>query len=501
MDATILPMKTVAKINPEQEYENAKKLIEQASWSDPTKAIALDSSVDNLITAARVLMEREERRRGKKRPPKKNKPKGRSKGDTRKESKKLPSERYPELEIKEDIILPEHTPTCPCCSEIMKESGLFDTSEKLETVPQKYYILRSKRPKFNCSNCHGAMVNTPALASIVPTSNYGDSLIIDVALSKYCDLIPMERYAQIAYRNGLKDLPPQSLIGLTHHLANFLSPIYEKIKEEILSSLVLQADETPHKMLEGDETYNWYLWGFFSLHGCYFEAQNTRSGDVAINFLKDSQAKYLVTDAYPGYARAIKEIKKQFNRKIVEVNCNAHAYRYFKDASITWVDESRPMLELYGDIYDLERQRKEGEEKLSSDEQLNFRAKMIPLFEQMKKYCEEQIDEAMAESSFKKSLGYFLNHYNKLTICTINIDIPLDNNLSEREMRPPVVGRKTWIGTHSKRGALTGATLFGLVQSCKMNDINPRNYFPWVVNQIHNGKEALTPFEYSKLSR
>jgi transposase len=501
-------MRTVAKIDPEleleleYEYENAKKLIEQASKErlDSENTSSLDSSVDNLITAARVLMEREEKRRGKKRPPKKNKPKGRSKGDLRKEAKKLPSKRFPDLEIKDNLVTPERHPKCPCCQEPMKESGLFDTSEKLETIPQQYYIIRSKRPKFNCSNCHGGMVNTPALPSIVPTSNYGDSLIIDVALSKYCDLIPMDRYSQIAHRNGLEDLPPQSLIGLTHHLANFLTPVYEKIKLEILADLVLRADETPHKMLEGDETYNWYLWGFFSLRGCYFEAHNTRSGDVAIDFLKESLAKYLVTDGYSGYKRSIKEINKQFGRDIMAVYCNAHAFRYFRDSGDTWKEETEPILKIYGEIYDLEEQRKNGvAEKLSLDGQLQLRQNMLPLFEKIKKYCEEQKDESMAESSFKKSLGYFLNHYDGLTVCTSNIYIPLDNNLSEREMRPPVVGRKTWIGTHSKRGALTAAILFSLVQSCKINNVNPRNYFPWVVGCIHCGEEILTPYEYSKL--
>ncbi len=123
---------------------------------------------------------------------------------------------------------------------------------------------------------------------------------------------------------------------------------------------------------------------------------------------------------------------------------------------------------------------------------------MVSLFEKVKEYCEEKIDEAMPESSFKKALGYFLNHYKGLTVCTTNIEIPLDNNLSEREMRPPVVGRKTWIGTHSKKGARTGATIFSLVASCKMNNINPRSYFPWIVSRIHRGEEILSPYEYSK---
>ena len=225
-------MKTVTKINPEQEYENAKKIIEMAGYERLTQnnISSLDSSVDNLMTAARVLMEREEIRRGKRKPPKENpKPKGRGKGEGRGESKKLPSLRYPNIEVKELILRPVNPPQCPCCNKPMKESGLFDTSEKLEIIPKSYFIEREKRVKYNCGNCHGGMVNTPAKPSIIPTSNFGDSLIIDVALSKFCDLIPTERYAAMAGREGLLDLPPQSLIGVTHNFSNFLRPVLVKI--------------------------------------------------------------------------------------------------------------------------------------------------------------------------------------------------------------------------------------------------------------------------------
>lgn len=96
-------------------------------------------------------------------------------------------------------------------------------------------------------------------------------------------------------------------------------------------------------------------------------------------------------------------------------------------------------------------------------------------------------------------MNYFTNHFDGLTLCTKNIKIPLDNNLSERELRAYVVGRKTWLGTHSKRGAETSASTFSIVQSCKMNNINPRDYFPWVVSRLLKGEKVLTPFEYKKL--
>ena len=380
-----LPMKTVVKIDQEQEYQNAKDILADAGEKllDTKSLYGLDSSLENLITVTRVLMEREDKRRGKKNPPKENKPKkGRKKGEERKELKKLPSQRYPNLEIKEETLLPSKLPKCPCCGNDMKESGLYDVTEKLEAIPKKYYIQRHKRPKYNCGHCHGAIINTAALPSIVPSSNYGDSMIIDATLSKFCDLIPMERYVQMAFRSELMDLPPQSLIGLTHHLADFLYPLYNKIKEEVLAGEMLLADETTHNMLEGDETSKWYLWGFFNNHASYFEAHGTRSGDVALEFLKNSQAKYLMTDGYSGYNKAVKLMKKDFSREILLAGCNAHAVRYFKDASDPWEEECEAFLEAYRKIYDLEEAIKNGD--ISGDKKLKMRQKMIPLFESLK---------------------------------------------------------------------------------------------------------------------
>lgn len=124
---------------------------------------------------------------------------------------------------------------------------------------------------------------------------------------------------------------------------------------------------------------------------------------------------------------------------------------------------------------------------------------MAPYFKKIKAECERRESDCMPGSSFKKAISYFLNHYEGLTKCTTNIDLPLDNNMVERELRSPVIGRKTWLGTHSKRGDITGAVLFSIVHSCKINKINPRNYIPWIIEQIHKGKEVLTPFEYSRI--
>lgn len=99
------------------------------------------------------------------------------------------------------------------------------------------------------------------------------------------DLIPIQRYVAMAARSGLKDLPPQSLIELTHQFAQFVKPVYELIKDKVKSERVLHADETPHKMLEGSDTNSWYLWGFSTPRFCFLECHDTRSGDVASDTL------------------------------------------------------------------------------------------------------------------------------------------------------------------------------------------------------------------------
>ena len=82
------------------------------------------------------------------------------------------------------------------------------------------------------------------LFALDPT--YSDEMILDVVLSKYCDLIPIERYVGMADRSGLKDLPPHSLIDFTHKFADFIECVYELIKKGVLKARVLNADETPH---------------------------------------------------------------------------------------------------------------------------------------------------------------------------------------------------------------------------------------------------------------
>jgi len=100
-------------------------------------------------------------------------------------------------------------------------------------------------------------------------------------------------------------------------------------------------------------------------------------------------------------------------------------------------------------------------------------------------------------SSLIKAVNYFLKNFESLVRFTIDPDLPIDNNSQERQLRSPVIGRKTWYGTHSKRGAKTTAILFSIVQSCKLNKVNPREYLTSLTRDLHLGKSAYTPHQYA----
>ena len=412
----------------------------------------------------------------------------------------LPSARYPDAPLIERHVELEDLPMCNCCGEKMPDSGMTEDSEFLTVIPKQYFIILQMRHKYRCGKCHGDIVTAPPPPRIKEGSSYSDEMMVDVGLTKYCDLVPIDRYSQMAGREGLKDLPPQSLIETTHYLADFTKGAYDKLKTEITQSSVLHADETPHRMLEGDEKTNWYLWGFSTPKTSFFECHNTRSGDVAGNLLIESKCNYLMSDVFSGYAKAVRDanvIRVQKGQpQMLNVYCNAHARRKFNEAQDLFSEEAEYFIDQYREIYRLE----DGIRGRPPDEVSQARRQMIPIFAAMKHRAMANIAAYSSKSSMGKAMAYFLKNFEGFTLFLKNAELPIDNNPQERLLRNPVIGRKTWYGTHSKRGAQTAAILFSLVESCKLNKVNPREYFKTLIQDLHQKKSAYTPAQFKNLS-
>jgi transposase len=412
---------------------------------------------------------------------------------------KLPSERYPKIPIRNELVPFDDIPTCDACGKNLVDSGMTEESEQLNVIPKRFEIINWVRPKFRCS-CHGCIKLPSVPPRIIEGSTYSDNMIIDVVASKYCDLIPIQRYVTMAARSGLKDLPPQSLIELTHQFAQFVKPVYNLIKQQIKDSRVLHADETPHKMLEGSETSSWYLWGFSTARLCFLECHDTRSGDVASDILKNSRCEVLMSDVFSGYGKAIRitNLFRQAQGRVAiqNANCNAHARRYFIKAQNVY-SESKYYLDQYHDIYQLESEAR----GKSPDEVLRIRSEMREKFDEMFELATRQLPSYPAQLKFGKALNYFLENYDGLTLFLEHADVAIDNNLQERLLRSHVVGRKTWYGTHSERGAETAAILFSVIETCKLNQVNPREYLEKLAQDLLQEQNPYTPKDFKGLAK
>lgn len=416
---------------------------------------------------------------------------------------RLPSQRYPDAPLIEEDVTLQHPPACRCCGEKLVDSGMTEDREFITKIPAQFFVVRQKRHKYRCGKCHGDLITTPALPQIKPGSAFSDELIQDVAVSKFCDLIPIERQVKMAARLGFAGLPPHSLIETTHYLAQFLEPVYGLLKDETLANRVLHADETPHRMLEGDKTPNWYFWGFSGRKSAYFEAHRTRSGDVASKFIEASAAEVLMSDVYSGYKKATRvanEVRRQNGRPLIQTSyCNAHARRKFKEAD-RFPAERDYFLRQYQRIYLLESHARDPDKPPEGlmDRLRENRAQMRPIFEEMRTQALSWLTSFSSKSSIVRAMSYFLNNYDEFVLFTSpdHLDVAIDNNAQERLLRNPVIGRKTWYGTHSKQGAKTTAVLFSVMESCRLNGVNPRDYLKVITAEIHAGRPALTPAQF-----
>jgi hypothetical protein len=251
-------------------------------------------------------------------------------------------------------------------------------------------------------------------------------------------------------------------------------------------------------MLEGSDKKNWYLWGFSTQDACFLECHDTRSGDVASDVLLNSKCEILVTDVYSGYGKAVRLANPvRLSRKmrlIQNAHCNAHARRYFFQAWKKGYEEAGFYLDHYTEIYRLNSEAKGQPPPIV---QL-FREQMRPRFEGMRRRAEAELAGYPDQSKYGKALRYYLKNDTGLTLFLGDPEIPIDNNSQERLLRNHVVGRKTWYGTHSKRGALTAAILFTVVETCKLNGVNPREYFHLLTRDLLAGKPPYTPTQYKQ---
>jgi transposase len=417
--------------------------------------------------------------------------------------------------------------TCPCgCGNKLHKIAEVVT-EQLEIVPAKIYVIQHVRFKYAGCIHENQVVTAPMPNQPIDKGWAGPGLLADVLVNKYDDHLPLYRQSERLARHGI-DIARQTLCDWVMQCADLLQPIVEAMKPDLLASPKLHTDDTVIPVQEEgrDKTKEGRLWVYLGyktvipdekalkassklglsktgidtpteIVGCekpcaIFDYSPDRQQKWAEGFLKNYKG-YLQADAYTGYDHLFK------SKNIIEVVCMAHARRkFFEVAKASDVPGiATTALAYIRELYKIERQAK----NLSPMGKKAFRKrKAKPILKQYKKWLLAQQARVLPKSPLGIAVTYSLNNWSALTRYLGNGILDIDNNKAERLMRPIAVGRKNWGQTGSDRGGVAAAVIYSLIETCKLNKINPYDYLRDVLarlpNTLNRDIQSLFPYNW-----
>jgi len=269
--------------------------------------------------------------------------------------------------------------------------------------------------------------------------------------------------------------------------SELVAPLYEKMKEEVLSSKVIQTDDTPVAVLDPalPRTRTGRIWTYIGDPDhpyTVYDYTPDRSRDGPEAFMKEF-CGYLQADAYSGYDAIYKEAG------VTEVACWAHTRRKFYEAQSSDLMRSMIMLAYIRLLYDVEREARDL--ALKSAGRLALRLeKSLPILADIEAYLRREQLEVLPKSPEGQAIAYALSNWPALVRYCRDGALEIDNNGAERSLRGVAVGRKNWMFFGSDNGGRTAAILTSFTTTCKRLDIDPWAYLRDIFARISAHKHS-----------
>src|SRR5271166_6327931 len=386
----------------------------------------------------------------------------------------------PRTEVLHDV--PQEERTCGCGRDKARIGE--DVTEQLEYEPGKVFVFRHIYPKYACSCCKDGVTSAPTVAGPIERGLPGPGLLAYILVNKFSDHLPLYRQQDDLSRHGIL-IARSTMCGWLAQCAIQLRPLVELMREQLLCSRVINADETPVRVLDPTLTstrtgYFWIYIGDRDHPYAVYEYRDSRSRDGPAEMLKDYRG-YLQTDAYASYESVVLDS----GGRIIPVGCWAHARREFFDTRLNQGYEAHYVLSLVGQLYDIEDEVR----SYSPEARLAARQeRSVPILGRLEKFLREQKGQALPKSQYGKAVGYALNHWAELCRFTESGLLEIDNNIAERTMRLCAIGRKNWLFVGSDRGGETAATCFSILAGAKRHRIEPFAYVRDLLVAISTGE-------------
>ena len=393
-----------------------------------------------------------------------------------------------------EVVIDVEDKHCPCCGGAMHVIG-EDVAEMLDVVPAVYQVKVIRRPRYGCRGCEGAIVQAPAPERPLTGGMATEALLAQVLVAKYSDHLPLYRQAQIFARHGI-DLDRSTLANWVGRACWWLRPLAELLQGSILSSPKIFADDTPVPVLDPGRgrTKTGRLWSYarddrpwqgpLPPAVAYVYSEN-RQGAHPQSHLA-ACAGVLQVDGYAGFKALAREQKERKEGVVQFAFCWAHARRKFFDFHhATGSPIAAEALRRIAELYQIEA-RIRGR---PPDQRAQIRqAESRPLVEAMKPWLEGELARVSAKSTLAEAIRYALRHWKGLSLFLEDGRVEIDSNTVERTIRPIKLGAKNHLFAGSDGGAESWAVIASLIQTAKLNEIEPFAYLRDVLEQIVSGR-------------
>jgi transposase len=392
--------------------------------------------------------------------------------------------------------------TCPCCRGPLHVMG-EDVSERLDIVPAQFRVIATRRPKYACRACEEVVVQAPAPARLVEGGIPTEAAVAHVLVAKYADHLPLYRQAQIYARQGVS-LDRSTLADWVGKAAFLLKPIHERLLERLKASPKLFADETTAPVLDPGRgrTKTGQLfayarddrpWGGSDPPGVAYLYAPDRKAEQPIRHLAGFVG-VLQVDGYAGY-------KVLAERGAVSLAfCWSHVRRRFYElAQAGPAPIATEALARIAELYRIEGEiRGRSAEERSSARQARSR----PIIEALEPWLRGKLALLSQKSKLAEAIRYALSRWAGLSRFLDDGKIEIDNNVVERSIRPIALNRKNALFAGSDGGAGHWATIASLVETAKLNGVDPYAYLADVITRIVAGHpqsqiDELLPWAYA----
>lgn len=373
-----------------------------------------------------------------------------------------------------------------------------EVSERLEFIQAKLFVQRTIRPKYALPKAEqNEDVKSIIIAELpswaIEKSIAGNSLLASLFIDKFVDHLPF--YRQISrFKREQIDISSSTINGWQTQLTALLEPLYDCLKNKILSQGYIQTDESPIKVMDSKKkgkTHTGYHWVYYSPleRMVLFDYHPSRKRECVEQMLTDFKG-YLQTDGYVAY-----DVFRE-RKGITLLGCMAHARRYFEKALDNDKARAEHVLVEMQKLYATEREAKQSE--YTHEQRHAYRLKRSqPIMEALIKWLIKEQPATTPKSPIGKAIRYTIGQWEGLRAYLYDGALEIDNNLIENSIRTLAIGRKNYLFAGSHNGAKSAAMFYSFFGTCKKNDVNPYLWLKKVLDIIPEHKvnklEELLP--------